>query len=88
MGIASLILGIIGFIYSFFTFIGFVAIALDGEGYYLANIICSLFAYAITVTGLCLALKERKKEKNGFNAAGLTLNLLTIILATLWVPMF
>ena len=83
--VAGFVLGIIGMFYSFFMFISFLAFFLEGAADFISNIICTFFIYSITIPGLCLSISARNKEKNGLNTAGFVLNLISIILSTIWL---
>jgi predicted nucleic acid-binding Zn ribbon protein len=83
--IAGFVLGILGIIYCVLSFIGLLIFLLDGTANFVTNLIDTIFAYGITIPGLCLSLAARKKEKNGLNTTGFILNLISIILATIWL---
>jgi DNA-directed RNA polymerase subunit RPC12/RpoP len=83
--VASFVLGIIGIFYSFFMFINFLVVLFEGTSNFIINLICTCFIYGITIPGLCLSLAARKKEKNGLNTTGFILNLISIILSTIWL---
>jgi hypothetical protein len=83
--VASLVLGIIGGLYSSLSFLGFIIIANEGYATFERNFVATIFTYSITITGFCLAVSARKNKRNGLNSAGFILNLISIILATLWL---
>lgn len=87
-GIASLILGIVGFLYALLAF----AAVSELEYELIATTTGYRFGYAIgfiliqsifAIISLCLALVERKNEKNGFNTAGFVLSILIFVCAAL-----
>jgi hypothetical protein len=85
-GVASFVLGILSVVFSSLLLINFIIIAMDYYGNITTNLIFTLFTYSLSITGLTLAVVERKTHKNGINTAGLVLNIISTTLATLWLP--
>lgn len=95
-GIASMVLGIISIIFvllclaSLSSVISSMEYALESNESYVEYSfayklgVCiglSIYTLPTSITGLCLACSERRKSsKNGFNTAGLWLNLITLII--------
>lgn len=87
-GIASMVLGIISVFYSLvaFTLVSNLDVALyyyDGAeqlGYAIGLV---LIQSVLATIGICLAVAERKNNKNGFNTSGLWLTLSTFIMSTI-----
>lgn len=84
-GIASLILGIVGF---FYTLCAFTQV-FDLNSYLEHQMFSYQFGFAIgfvliqsilAIVGFCLAFSERQTRKTGFNMAGLCLTLLTLFM--------
>lgn len=88
-GIASMVLGIISVFYSLMAFLT----VLDGEitlyGYYsiAERVGCviglSLIQSVLATISICLAVTERKNNKNGFNTSGLWLSISSFILVAI-----
>lgn len=84
-GIASMILGIIGLLYT----LGAFAQVFDLSPYLDNQIFSYQFGFAIgfvliqsilAIVGFCLAFSERKTRKTGFNTAGFWLTLVTLFM--------
>lgn len=88
-GIASMVLGIISVFYSLMAFLT----VIDGEitlyGYYsiaerVGYVIgLSLIQSVLATISICLAVSERKNNKNGFNTSGLWLSISSFILVAI-----
>lgn len=87
-GIASMVLGIIAAFYSLCSFVAIEAarIELYGKtseykfGFSIGYILIQLI---LAIVGICLAVSERKKNKNGFNTSGLWLAIASFIMITI-----
>ena len=86
-GIASMVLGILGVVYSLagfsiltdLSFLNYEDYA-SRIGYAIGTV---LFQSVFAIIAICLAISERKEEKNGFNTAGFWLSIVTFILVVI-----
>ena len=83
-GIASMVLGIIGLLYALMTFAAFE----DLDSYLYGVPYRAAFAFGVVlvplifaIIAICLAVVERKNNKNGFNTAGFWLSISIFIIA-------
>lgn len=84
-GIASMVLGILAVFYSLIAFASLEAaeIELYGKtsefqfGFAIGFVLIQL---VLAIVGICLAVSERKNNKNGFNTSGLWLTIATFIM--------
>ena len=84
-GIASMVIGIVGLLYTLRAFLAVFQLDsyLDYQtfayqfGFAIGFV---LVQYILAMVSLCLSLTERKAKKTGFNMAGLCLSILTLFL--------
>ncbi len=83
-GIASMVLGILGLLFAIAAFGNLedlYEIAYEGSAYQVGYAIGTVLIQSIfAIISICLAITERKKEKNGFNTAGFWLSITIFVI--------
>ncbi len=86
-GIASMVLGIIAIVFALAAFGNVsddslrIALRFTSSSYQFGYAIGTVLIQAVlAIVGVCLAIADRKTEKNGYNTAGLWLAIITFIM--------